>query len=198
MPRTSTYARGIEALRTISKTPLTFKENILARVEAYESSDHRLFDTWLDSCTGIVYKAGTTKFKIVPNCTELRGISADFSQHFIPVNYAKIEGIELDSGSSLFVKSVKYNGLLTKAEIVSHPAWLTAMDGDKHLLKTYTDIVFSAYAAKYSASDKLMGFWVRDNTKTDEGRALFVIDLGNGSNADGGSLYYDGSFLASR
>ena len=75
MPQTLTYAKGVEALRVASvKRQFTLKENILARVEAYESGDERLFDTWLDLCTGIAYKAGTTKFKIIPECAELIGI----------------------------------------------------------------------------------------------------------------------------
>ena len=88
MPKTSTYALGVYALRDAYLRggcsdqplfdnlvrPLTFRENILARVEDYErivGSDGkgrdkkerlRLFEIWLDSCTGIGYKAGTTKF----------------------------------------------------------------------------------------------------------------------------------------
>ncbi len=197
MPQTSTYALGVDALRKKgAKRPFTFKENIQARVEAYESGDHRLFETWLDSCTGIAYKAGTTKFKIVPNCEQLRNIPKDFSQAFMPINYAKIDGIELDSGSTLFGKRAIYNTRLTKAQIVEHPAWLATVEDDKALLKTYTDIVFAAYASRYSASDKLMCFWVRQDTSTDELRAAFVHNLSNNSYASGSiNLNNGGRFL---
>jgi|GEM_PF-879683 len=199
MPQTSTYALGVDALRTLDKKTFTFKENILARVEAYESGDHRLFDTWLDSCTGIAYKKGTTKFKIINVCSELSGIAKEFNQFFLPTNYGKIDGVELDSDSRVFGKSAKYNSLLTKAEIVEHPAWLAVVDNDKVLLKNYTDIVFTAYAARHRATDKLMGFYVREKTATDELRALFVYDLFSYSYANGlNGLNLSGRFLAGR
>ncbi len=191
MPQASTYARGVEALRAASvKRPFTFKENILARVEAYESGDHSLFDIWLDSCTGIAYKTGTTQFKIIPQCAELIGINKDFSQRFLPVEYNTIMGVELDCSKG------KYNQSLTNAEIMEHPAWLAVMEGDRTLLRAYTDIVFRAYGAKYHSTHKQMGFDVRKNTPTDELRAVFVHDLVCISSADGGDdLSNGGCFL---
>ena len=174
MPPVSTYAQGGQALRKMGATPLTFKENIQARVEAYESGNHYLFDTWLDSCTGIVYKAETTEFKIVPNCEQLRNISKDFSKKFLSVDYSKIEGYELDSGRKLF--GIKYNKSLTKAEIIEHPAWLAVMEEDKALLKTYMDIVFVEYATKYGATSHLMGFYA--GGITDKMRRIdFLFDI---------------------
>jgi len=215
MPQTDTYALGVEALRQIGQKPLTFKETILARVEAYESGDKSLFDTWLDSCTGIVYKSGTTKFKIVPNCEQLRTISKDFSGAFLPITYdainASIERRETsdDNLSPTMYATIdlpeldstrgKYNTLLTYAESLEHPGWLAALEGDRELLKTYTNIVSSVRAAKYGASDKLMGFLVRQNTPTDELNAAFVHSLNYNSNAVGSSsLVSNGRFLARR
>ena len=149
MPSARTYALGVEELRQASvKRPFTFKENLQARVEAYESGDYRLFETWLNSCTGIVYKAGTTRFKIIPSCAELIGINKDFSHSFLPVEYDTIAGVELDSSKG------KYNHLLTKAEVLEHPAWLASVEGDRTLLSAYTDIVFKAYASKHRSRDE--------------------------------------------
>ena len=87
MDQTKTYALGVEALRQSHARgecpaqplyvdggrsivrPLTLKENIEARVNDYERMKPgderlRLFNRWNDSCTGVAYKAGTTKFKI--------------------------------------------------------------------------------------------------------------------------------------
>ena len=195
MPRTSTYALGIDALRKIGKKPFTFREKIQARVEAYESGDHRLFDTWLDSSCGIAYKKGTTKFKLVLDCKQLCDLSPDFSQFYLPVKYDKIDGVELDSGKRVMRKTAKYNTLLTKAEIQEHPAWLEVV-GDKALLKAYTDIVFNEYEKKYRKKDVLMGFYVGQKTAEDELRAVFVGSLNGGSNADGYyGLYSGGRFL---
>ncbi len=208
MPRQSTYAKGVQALReeceqdtssqqpritllngTTVYRPLTFAENIRARVEAYKSWDKSLFDTWLDSCTGIAYKKGTTKFKIIPECSQLIGIERNFKGSFLPVNYSHIDEIQFDSAKG------KYNQLLTKEEMLEHQAWRTLVE-DKALLRAYADIVFAVYAEKYTKTDKLMGFEMRQNTETDELRAVFVDVLGNDSDASGNDfLNYFGRFL---
>ncbi len=178
MPSTSTYALGVEALRKLGHKPFTFKENILARVEAFESGDYRLFNRWLDSCTGIVYKADTEKFKIVPNCAELCRIPAGFLEKFMPVEYAKIEGIELDSSTN-----ARYNTSLRKKEIVEHPAWLAAVEEDKYLLKKYRDIVLKVYAVKRGETNHLMSFSLGGHPPTDELRSLFVNYIAHKSDA---------------
>ncbi|MFH1455976.1 MAG: hypothetical protein ABIF40_03435 [archaeon] len=191
----NTYALGVHKLRnecnssnshpklTLSNgssiyRPLTFKETIEARVKDYEtlkdengnvrSKEERLklFQRYLLSCTGVAYKKETTKFKIIPVCADLIGIDKDFNQHFLPINYANLTGTELDSSQN------KYNTLLTKQEVLNNPAWLTAVEDDKNLLKVYVNIVFSV-----KQENKLMRFWVRQNIEEDELRALFVDNL---------------------
>ena len=210
MPHTGKYALGVHALQdACSKDPtsthpqstlpdgsriyrpLTFKENVEALVNEYErprSTDERLrlFQRWNDSCTGVAYKAGSTRFKIIPESVELITIDKEFNQGFLPVVYDGIPGIELDSSTG------KYNTLLTKDEVLSHPAWLAAVGGDAALLRTYRDIVF----AEKAGSTRLMRFWVPQNTPTDELRALFVSNLNFNSDADGNNyLNSSGSFL---
>ena len=119
MPQTNTYALGVDALREACKNdpasahpqftlpdgsivyrPLTFRENLEARVKEYETLQHpdgraktaeerqALFLKWLDSCTGIAYKANTTKFKVIPECLPLITIDKDNRDHFLAVPYS--------------------------------------------------------------------------------------------------------------
>jgi hypothetical protein len=217
MPQIGTYAKGVHALREACKAegnsvhptftrddgsqiycPLTFKENIEARVNDYETLENpdgsertkeerlKLLNIWLDSCAGIANKKESTKFKIVPVCKELILIDKNFNQFYLPVNYELVDGVELDS------KKGKYNKPLTKPEVLEHPGWREAVEEDKKLLETYRDIVF----AEKGNPNKLMGFYVGSKTNSDQLRALCVGNLGYDSNADG--RYYfndDGSFL---
>src|SRR3989344_8799928 len=220
MPQTSTYALGVDAHRKSYENgdcplqpiytkpdgsrivrPLTFKENLQARVETYNTLKNvdgsaktdderlRLFNRWNDSCTGIAYKAGTTKFKIVHQSMDLIEISSEFDSGFMQIDYNFIDSIELDSNDA------KYGTLLTSSQAKSHPAWLAAVENDNVLLSEYADIVFGLLKEKYKETDG-MGFWVRSNTKTDELLALWVGNLSFNSNAVGNyDLNYNGSFL---
>ncbi len=208
MPQVSTYALGVQALRdsyargecpeqptivlggmTVPR-PLTFKETLEARVKDYESMKPgderlRLFNHWIDSCTGIAYKAGTTRFKLRPISAELVSIDKDFNDNFLPLRYDSLTAPELDSSRG------PYNQLLTKDQVLVHPGWQSAVEHDTALLRAYTDIVF----AEKSAS-QLMSFWVRQNTPTHELRALFVGSLGYNSDAYGVDILIgSGSFL---
>jgi len=158
--------------------PLTFKETIEAKVNDYNSGKtdeerKRLFETWIDSCTGVCYKVGTTKFKIIPVCKELILIDKDFNESYLRENYDSLNGIELDSSDG------KYNELLTKSEILNHPAWLEAVENDKALLRECRDIVLNLKPD----AEKLMGFYARQNTNDDELRVLYVCNLVYGSGA---------------
>lgn len=180
---------------------LTFRENLQARIEDYntlnnadgsiKTDDERLrfFNKWLDSCTGIAYKKGTTKFKIVPQSQDLIEIPSEFKEAFLEINYDSIDGIELDSSKN------KYNDLLTLSKVKSHPAWITTVEEDTVLLSEYANIVFGLLKEKYKRTNG-MGFFVRSNTKTDELRALFVSNIDDYSYAVGNySLNNGGSFL---
>ena len=209
MSQTDTYAGGVHNLREACQSennqahpkftrtqggiyrPLTFKENLQARVEDYEShpSDDdkrlRLFNMWLDSCCGVAYKSKSTKFKLVPICEELITIDQDFDDPSLAINYRRANGIKLDKNKG------RYNTALTKQEVLDHPAWLAAVEGDRALLKTYSDIVFAE-----KDTDRAMWFWVLDKPDNDQLRALFVNMIGSNSSAYGGNnLRNNGSFL---
>ncbi len=220
MDVTNTYALGVQALREACKKeplsphpkllredggvmyrPLTFRENLYARVTDFNQEhdgvgnkrtlDDRLrfFNRRLDPCTGIAYKAGENRMKIVPVCENLIEIASLFNESFLPINYDSLGGEELDRSVG------KYNVLLTRNEVIDHPAWLAAVEHDKTLLKEYADIVFAQLQEKYQRNTG-MRFWIRDTTATDELHALLVHYLDCYSDAGGyNSLSYNGSFL---
>ncbi len=220
MPRTSTYAQGGQALRaacadepnsphpfftradgTKIYRPLTFKENLRARVNDFSTKHDasgaqrsladrlRLFNRWLDSCTGAAYQAGTDKMKIIPLCEPLIMIAPGFSDNFLGVSYASLDGYELDRSRH------PHSAQLAKDSVIADPYWLAAVEEDEDLLKEYADIVFALLLENYDLTNG-MGFYPRSRTATDELRALFVHDLDDSSNAVGDDILYgDGSFL---
>ncbi len=181
--------------------PLTFKETIRAGVENYETTHNDdgskrslekrlslITKSWNDTCTGIVYKAGTTKFKILPHSSDLITIAPDFNEGFIPCDFDSLPGVLFDSSKG------KYNTWLSKANVLKHPAWNAAVEEDALLLAAYAEIIFAQLERKYNRTEG-MAFWARQNTDTDELRMLFVNDLSNDSYASGSGLDNGGSFL---
>jgi len=217
MPKTSTYAQGVQALRDACEAdpnsshpqftrddgsliyrPLTFKETIEARVKDYETTHNpdgtertkddrlRFFKRWNDSCTGIAYKQGSSKFKVIVQSPKLVTIDKGFNNTHLPINYDETVGVELDRGDAT------YRNWLTKDQVLNHPAWQAAVEEDTNLLETYRDIVF----AERGNPDKSMAFYVLTSVDEDQLRALFVCSLGSNSSASGsGSLSNSGSFL---
>lgn len=171
----SNYASGIQALRYDANIlqpciqilgdeiprPLSLKENIEARVNDYEKLTNpdgskrkrkerlKLFKESLDSCTGIAYKSGSTKFKIIPVCKELMSIDEDYDGSFLQIDYDCLEGFELDSSKN------KYSEALTKNEAQEHPAWRAVVEEDLTLLKSYTNIIY-----KMKKERELLYFWI--------------------------------------
>ena len=152
--------------------PLTFEETIDAIVNAYESGNKELLTRWNGSCTGILYKAGTSRFKVVPVSRDLILLGEDFSSPFVSSDYNSQDGIELDKSKG------KYDVQLTKPEVLKHNAWRAAIS-NASLRKAFRDIVFAE-----RRTDTAMGFYTRDNPKQDQLRALAVYDLDSGSDAN--------------
>jgi hypothetical protein len=159
----NTYAKGIAELKKQGKKPFTFFENVKARIADYETNgkNAELFNTWLDSITGVAYKANSTKFKIILRSDKLENIKPDFDQSFMPVDYNAEHGIKLDSSKG------KYNQSLTRKEAKNHEFWLAVMNGDKEKLVEYVNLWFDM-----TGKDKGMGVYLRDNTSQNELRKL--------------------------
>ncbi len=183
---TDTYAKGIVKLKKQGKKPFTFAENIEARITDYESKgkNARLFDTWLDSVTGIACKAKSTKFKLILRCSKLENIKSDFNKSFIQVDYVSEQGIEFDS------REGKYNQLLTREEAENHEFWLAALGGNKELLEKYVDIWFDK-----TGKEKGMGVYLRSYQDIDELRAL-GLDYDYESYVTGVNLNSRGCFIS--
>ena len=199
MPEFRTYALGVQALRDSYAAgecpsqptvvidnkqwvrPLTLKENLQARVDDYETRhdaegkertvDDRLrfFNQELDSCTGIAYEKGTTRFKITPACRELIMIDSLFDERFISVSYDDVHGdnvVTLDRHDGIYDKE------LTREQVIKHPAWRAVVGDDedgRKLLQVYSRIVFD-----HIPEDGGMGFYVRQRQEHDKLQALFV------------------------
>ncbi len=219
MGKTSRYAEGLHALRNTCDAdsmcphptfvlddgsniyrPLTFRETIEARVNSYEQNKPReerlvLFKRWNDSCTAAAYKQGTTAFTLVPISKDLIILAEDFNEGYLPVPYSSLEGkgVELDSTADV------YNTALDRDKIPDHRGWRAALEDDIILLTTYRDIVFEELKERSKTKtmpEKAMGFWIRQNTPTDELRALFVYNLDGNSSANGNYYLSDfGSFV---
>ncbi len=179
-----TYAEGLVKLKGQGKKPFTFFDNVEARIINYEINDEgaELFKTWLDSVTGIAYKAHSTKFKLILKSDKLENIieniTKNFDRSFIPIDYDSERGVEFDSSKG------KYNKPLTRKEAKNHEFWIAAMNSDKEKLVKYVDIWFDKTGRKEG-----MGVYLRSNTDKDELRGLALLsDDGSYSNADG---YYD-------
>ncbi|MDP2908305.1 MAG: hypothetical protein Q8N77_00710 [Nanoarchaeota archaeon] len=181
--RADTFAEGIAKLKEQGRKPFTFSENVEARIADYEvnGNDAELFKTWLDSITGVAYKAHSTKFKIILRSDKLENIASGFNQSFIPVDYDTEQGIELDS------KKGMYGQLWTREEAKNHKFWLAAMNGDKGKLADYVDMWFDKTGRKEG-----MSVYLRSNTSQDELWAL-VLGSGDYSSGAGGGNVLDGS-----
>jgi len=202
MPQTNTYSLGVHALQEACKEenntahpqftkdngseiyrPLTFREIVEAKVNDYESHDKndnerkRLWNRWIDSGSGIAYKAKSTKFKFVRECVPLITIGKDFSDEFLPESYSSLQGVELDRGK----KGVTYNAWLLYNKVEEHEGWRTALENDLHLLQALRDITWS----ENGEPETLMGFWVLPNTDEDQLQSLFVNGLYDSSDANG-------------
>jgi hypothetical protein len=210
MPQTSTYALGLHELQEACEREKnqnqqqitlpdnrkvyranTFLENIMARMNDWETlvnpdgsertpeDRKRYFTTWLDSSCGIAYQKGSTVLKLQLVCPELMGIAKDFAQAFLPVNYASFRGdVTLDSGSENFVRDV----------------WLALLEGKEDVYTQYLKVLKEIVGKKITPD-----FWKRQNTETDELRAVYVNNLDLNSGADGYNyLVINGRFLRRR
>lgn len=150
---TTTFGQALAALRGLCADdgglhpfaggiarPLTFKETVQARVDQFEHEGLRgLWTNWLDTCSAIVYQRRTTKFRIISMSDELLNrVPESFTDVFLVKNYADFASFE-----ELDVQDDVYNQPLTQDQVLEHKGWHAVVEGDKKLLKRYSEIVFS-------------------------------------------------------
>ena len=200
------YHWGVENLRKIGQRPFTIKENIQARVEAYESGDKSLFRWPLDSCSAIVYEGWKSdKFKIVNTCAQLINLQERLLQEpdsqlnnyhgtFLRVRYKEIEGVEF-SRDKIFSKPL-FNYPSSKEEVLEHPGWRALMGGDTTLLRCYLDIVSREIKGIYpTISDNNILFRIKKDTPDTELRPLYIDNINNRSSINGEEHLPGYSFL---
>jgi hypothetical protein len=145
---------------------------MLARLD-----DDKLLSTFLDSFTGIAYD-GKGNFRIKDKPKELLEIPENFNERKTKTEYDAFGGVELR------IKDAKYNDSLTEDEVLEHPAWIAAVNGNKNLLRRYTRNWF-----KRTGRQKGMGFYVDKNAEEGDLRALVLgSDDGSSSACGYGSL----------
>ena len=187
--------------RAIVYRPLSFKENMQVMVDDYnrlENTDgtNRSMEARLslfhsgykDTCTAVVRKERSSKFKILPVSKNLVEISKDYTFEGLYIDYESINAPELDRNKGVYFEN------LTKAEVTEHPAWLAASEDDTNLLKEYSAIVFSSSQAK-----KCMSFDMRSRfPDLTISRALCLLGLNFRSCANIPSLQWNSSFIMTR
>ena len=177
----STFAKGISDLRSKGKVPFTIKENIITRLK-----DKSLFNSWLNSCTAIVYKANSDEFLLVPKCKLLINIDENFNQSSIILSDEEYSKLKKEKGTIVFDrKKVKCDELLTKEEVKKHPVWLALCENDKKLLSDYVEYYFKEFS-----KDKAMAFWVQNKSGKNELRSV-VLNIGNWDSSASGNCGLD-------
>lgn len=183
----------IEVAGTQVVRAFTIKENLEARLNDFNTVQNpdgsarswadrvQLFTKYHDSCSGVGYQGGTTKFKIIPICAELITIARGFNNFFLTAPYASLPGIELDTGRG------KYNQLLSKREVLDHGGWRAVAEDDISLLTGYCDAVWSILAVDNNGTEpeNAMSFWVRSGVTTNELRVLCILSIDNNSSVNG-------------
>ena len=172
--------------------PLTFKETVQARIEQCEREGAAsLWESWLDTGSAIVYQKGTTKFRVVVPCSDalLNDVPASFRGDFLPVNYDDfVSFVELDVQD----RDDVYNQPLTPDQVLKHKGWLAAVEGDRNLLRRYSNIVFgqvqggAAMAFWTVPHQDDQGRWVLP--KQDQLRPLCANDVRYGCGCGGGRV----------
>ncbi len=179
--------------------PLTFEETVRYMVEDWntktkygkkrtEQERVRLFtESFKDTCTGVVNKKNSTKFKIIPECSQLILLPENFNEEFVRVNYEDFKDCEeLDSSKGKFCVDLDRTGF------GKNKGWIHSIP-DNDLRKEFGDVVYYLLDKFRNGRTDGAGFYVRQNTAQDELRAAFVHNLDNLCDADAGNSRNDNS-----
>ena len=157
-----------------------------------DDRERLLNNLWIYTSSGILNKANSSQFKLIPQSEDLVTIDKNFEGDFLTVSYNSVEGIRLDENCG------EYNKRLRKDQVPEQPGWRAVAGETKeglYVLNEFADIAFARILRRLR-EDRGMRFYVRTNTQNDELRPLFVHTLlltnfeANGTT----SLFYDGSF----
>lgn len=236
MPLTKTYAQGVHALQdacirennlehprhtcadgTVRYRPLTFRENIIARLTEFntltnpDGSPRPLEDRLVllrefnDSCTGFLRRAQTTKFKIVPIFEPFITIERGYANSWLPVSYDAFDVPELDSNNGIYCRP------LSLENFYNNEGWRFAMEHDLSTLHEYAtsfakarilvDQYIHRLAGSVRDSKEFMGFDLYPTTNTlqqDIAKAGLAYHIGHTFLAAGDTFLDRGSFVRRR
>lgn len=165
LPIKGNYALCIDKIKTSSEDPqpyvtaksgntiyrpLTFKEDIAARVHDFESKielseDERaeLFKKSTETCSAIAYKPGTPRIKVIRLSDDLLSLGSTFNESYVKKDFDSLDGLG-------FFLDKSYPGGLrgskTKSQFLFDPLFNALLEEDKALISAYCDI------AQYVAS----------------------------------------------
>lgn len=187
---------------TVRYRPFTLREDLIARLIEFntltnpDGSQRSLEDRlvlssmWNNSCTGVIRKKKSTKYKIVPIFEPAITLAKGKTLWSLPVSYDDINVPELDSSKGI------YNRPIPKDKICDHEGWRFAGEDDVPTLREYVAFVEEARAQTGLSTEAYMAFYLSGNiAERDISGALFVSSLDNDSGANGGDLDSGGSFV---
>ena len=217
MPRTNTYALGVDALKKACEKeknifhpqytkadgrqiyrPLTLRENCAAMVWDYETLEKpdgslRTREERLRLFTPS-WKDSCTSVVTNAGTTKFKVVPQSAGLITIAREFeSTFLPVDYSSVQATELDSASglYNQLLPEGKVPEVEGWRQGVEEDVYLLKTLAHIVCTERKC-----DSAMGFWVRPNTFQDEERALFIDNLSSNCNADGNDFLYNlGSFL---
>ncbi len=177
--------------------PATLYDIFKARVEDYDTfrnpdgstrTDKQrkaLWKQWFCTSSDIVYKGGTTKFKLTQKLPRLLEIPEHFTEKYFDVDYDSVtNGQEFDSNDS------DVNEWLTRSEFLASSVW-DYLIPDQHVKTRTAEIIFNEFG--YNTATKLLAV---GRPNKDHGRTLFVDSTDSSCTVYGNiSLYYEIAFL---
>ena len=182
----STIYRPLTALEVMQEVVIDFN-TLHDEYEGERSIDdrERLLQQWYNTCTGVLNKGGSTKFKLISESEHLITINPGFDIRFLSVKYNSVDAAKLDTEKG------KYNIRLCESDVPEQPAWRALAGETKdglYVLKEFSGIVFARLKQRFN-EDKGMGFYMRRiAAQEDELRVLFVINFDYDSFAMGSSV----------
>ena len=165
--------------------PLTAKDVMQYRINAFKSKDKDEFDFWLDhywdTITGLVYY--NENLIVQPNSQLLLNVNPESKLDNGSLILTPEQFKELSKKHGVLKrKKVISNKNLTKREVKEHPIWLKLAQDDKSLLNEYADLIFSKAKEIYNYEEN-MGVYLPDDQKNPALRSWCLGNLDYRSDA---------------
>ena len=182
------------------QTPMSVKDIMEQRVNAWNSDDKDLAEQWgtnyFDSGDGIMYHPDG-RIKVVPNSKTLRNVNSNTPLKWYGSQVLQNETFDNSDGIEFTREQIGEfgNQYLRKEQVIKNPIWLALAQDDKKLLNEYVGQVYSRIY-----DTKLMKVWISEEKPDFEAERFWCLGgLGGYSNVDGdysGHLdYYSGRLV---